>query len=386
MRMPLWSLTLGVAAWPWCAAQNEPEGSADVSASQPTVGLDAHFDRLRDELPHSERFVPGETDFRAWQARLRGVLRERLGLPDREPRLLEVVEEPMQEVEMRGLRYRRQRVLLRTEHDLWVPGHLCLPREGDGPFPCVIGCQGHAKEGIRLSIGEVDDATWEASVVGGDRDYPLQAVRHGYAALALEMRGFGELRLPEDIEQDAGSSCLRLSALALQAGRTLVGMRVHDVMAAIEYLQQRPDIIPGQIALTGNSGGGTVTFYTGALDDRLAACIPSCAFSTFAASIQGVDHCICNFIPGLSALIEMDDLAGLAAPKPLLIINGREDSIFPIGPAEEAFRHIQAIYAAAGAPDNCRLYVGGGGHRYYAEPVWPWLGELFGREAASQDP
>jgi len=379
MCLLLWASALALAAPPLCAAQTAVEGSTDVPASQPVVNIDAHMARLRDELPHSERFVPGQTDFRAWQDRLRGLLRERLGLPDREPRLLGVREEPLQQVEMRGLRYRRQRVLLRTEADLGVPGYVCLPLEGEGPFPCVIGCQGHAKEGIRLSIGDVDDAAWKELVVNGDRDYPLQAVRHGYAALALEMRGFGELRLQADIEQDAGSSCLRLSALALQAGRTLVGMRVHDIMAAIEYLQQRPDIIPDQIALTGNSGGGTVTFYAAALDDRLAACIPSCAFSTFAASIEGVDHCICNFIPGLSALIEMDDLAGLAAPKPLLIINGREDAIFPIGPAEEAFRHIQAIYAAAGAPDNCRLYIGEGGHRYYAAPVWPWLEEVLGR-------
>lgn len=345
----------------------------------PTVNIDAHFDSLRDGLPHSERFRPGKTDFAKWRQRLRRVLRQRLGLPAQKKRLLEAYEEPMEEVEMRGLRYRRQRVLLRTEPDLWVPGYLCLPLEFEGKIPAVIGCQGHAKDGIKLSVGLVSDETYEKSIVNGDRDYPLQAVRHGWAGLALEMRGFGELRLDEDIEKDRGSSCTRLHMLALQAGRTLIGMRVHDIMAAVEYLRQRPEISPKQIALTGNSGGGTVTLYAAALDDRLAASIPSCAFCTYADSIQGVYHCPCNFIPGLSVLIEMDDLAGLAAPRPQLIIAGETDGIFPIAGVREAFARLQRIYAAAGAPDSVQLYVGEGGHRYYAEPVWPFLDEVFGR-------
>ncbi len=349
-----------------------------TAQEEPAVAIDAHMDRLRDELPHSERFRPGETDFGKWRRRVRRLVREQLGVPQQKKRLLAAHEGPMEEVEMRGLRYRRQRVLLRTEPELWVPGYLCLPLESEGKLPAVIGCQGHAKDGIKLSVGLVDDRTYEASIVSGDRDYPLQAVRHGYAGLALEMRGFGELRLAADIEKDAGNSCTRLHMLAIKAGRTLVGMRVHDVMAAVEYLQQRPEINPKQIALTGNSGGGTMTLYAGALDDRLAATIPSCAFCTYAASIQAMHHCPCNFIPDLARLIEMDDLAGLAAPRPQLIIAGKDDGIFPIAGVREAFGRLQEVYAAAAARDKVQLYVGEGGHRYYAEPVWAFLESVFG--------
>jgi hypothetical protein len=80
----------------------------------------------------------------------------------------------------------------------------------------------------------------------------------------------------------------------------------------------------------------------------------------------------------MSTLCDMSDLAGLAAPRPQLIISGKEDAIFPIHAVHEAFARAKEIYAAAGAPDALRLFVGQGGHRYYAEPVWPWLASVLG--------
>ena len=134
-----------------------------------------------------------------------------------------------------------------------------------------------------------------------------------------------------------------------------------------------------RIVATGNSGGGTATLFLAAMDTRIAAAIPSCYFCTWAASIQAVPHCACNFVPGLSNMIEMYDLAGLVAPRPMLIVAGREDPIFPIEGVEEAYSWLREIYTAAGCPDRLELFVGDGGHRYYATRVWPWLREQFVR-------
>jgi dienelactone hydrolase len=165
----------------------------------------------------------------------------------------------------------------------------------------------------------------------------------------------------------------------MQIGRNLLGMRVWDLMAAVDYLQQRPDVDSNRIVATGNSGGGTATLFLAAMDTRIAAAIPSCYFCTWAASIQAVPHCACNFVPGLSNMIEMYDLAGLVAPRPMLIVAGREDPIFPIEGVEEAYSRLREIYTAAGCPDRLELFVGDGGHRYYATRVWPWLREQFVR-------
>jgi hypothetical protein len=116
-----------------------------------------------------------------------------------------------------------------------------------------------------------------------------------------------------------------------------------------------------------------VTLFAAALDERIAASVPSCWFGTYAGSMQLVHHCPCNFIPGLSLLCDVSDLAGLAAPRPQLIVNGRDDANHPLKAAQDAWPWTQEIYAAAGAPEAVEWFVGEGGHRYYAAPVWPWL-------------
>lgn len=353
--------------------------------------LERHMAALRDATVPAQRFDLAGLQFSEWRHTLRERVAGALGLPASwsapATHLLGVEEEPWQETP----HFRWRRLALRTEGDLLVPAFFLLPpaaalAEVGGRLPVTIACQGHATDGMRVSLGLVSPETYERSIAGGDRDFALQAVRHGYACLALEMRGFGELRLPADQEKNANNSCAPLTSLANQVGRTPIGMRVWDVMAAVDHLSTLPEIDPQRIVLTGNSGGGTVTLYAGALEDRLAALVPSCAFCTYGASIQSVSHCACNYVPGASALCDMSDLAGLAAPTPQLIVNGRDDRIFPLPGVQEAFARTREIYGAAGAPDNVRLFIGDGGHRYYAAPVWPWLAMVLNLPAAWAHP
>ena len=72
----------------------------------------------------------------------------------------------------------------------------------------------------------------------------------------------------------------------------------------------------------------------------------------------------------------MQDVACLIAPRPLVVVAGERDPIFPITGVEKASDTIQAIYEAAAAPDACRLVVGDGEHRFFADLAWPALEEL----------
>ena len=82
-------------------------------------------------------------------------------------------------------------------------------------------------------------------------------------------------------------------------------------------------------------------------------------------------HCTCNYVPGISAFMEMADLAMLIAPRPLLIVNGDKDPIFPIEAASRSFETVKKIYEAAGVPDNCKHIIGDGEHRFFAADSWP---------------
>ncbi len=98
--------------------------------------------------------------------------------------------------------------------------------------------------------------------------------------------------------------------------------------------------------------------------------MPSCAFCSLRDSIFNLSHCVCNYIPELFKYFEMGDLALLIAPRPLIIVCGREDNIFPLDGILREYQTVEAIYAAMGVPERCTLVIGDEGHRFYAKPSW----------------
>jgi hypothetical protein len=73
---------------------------------------------------------------------------------------------------------------------------------------------------------------------------------------------------------------------------------------------------------------------------------------------------------------EMGDLAGLIAPRILVVAAGREDDIFPLEGTKEAFNQAARLYLHAGVPQNCALVIGEGGHLNYADHLWQKLHEM----------
>ena len=164
--------------------------------------------------------------------------------------------------------------------------------------------------------------------------------------------------------------CQHTSLLAILRGRTLLGERVWDVSRLTDLLNARwnPDGLP--VYVMGNSGGGTASYYAAAAESGIAGVIPSCSVCTFRDSIGFRPHCACNYVPDMARFFDMGDMAGLIAPRPLVQVNGREDPIFLLSGALDCFEEAKRLYAAAGAPDKCRLVVGEGGHRFYAAEAW----------------
>jgi dienelactone hydrolase len=242
----------------------------------------------------------------------------------------------------------------------------------------VLTPHGHGKAGKATYAGIADDEESRRQIDEGERDIAVQAAAAGYVAIAMDMRGFASLRMQREREQDAISSCRTLSLHALLFGRTLIGERVHDMMRLIDWAATRDDCDTSRVAITGNSGGGTISLFAAACDERIAVSVPGCYFCTFAASIGSIHHCECNYVPGLLAEAEMPDVAGLIAPRPFLAVAGRHDDIFPVAAVESAYQRLRFIYALAGAADRCHLSIGDGGHRYYKKDVWPFMREYLG--------
>ncbi len=302
---------------------------------------------------------------RRWQTRLRRKVRQLLGDQppgrcDLRPRRLWVKDHPLGRIE---------KILLTTEPRCDVPAYVCLPKDVSPPYRFFICVQGHST-GMHNSIAVQRDDNALPHQVEGDRDFGLECMRRGIAALCIEQRAFGERREQKQLQR-AEHGCHDATMQALMLGRTLLGERVYDVDRGIDYLADRGDALMESIGVMGNSGGGTVTLFSAALLPRIAFAMPSCYFCTFRDSIMSIYHCMDNYVPGLFKYAEMADVMGLFAPKPLVIVAGREDPIFPIKGVRRAFKDLRRIYEACGAADQCHLVVGEGGHRFYADIAWP---------------
>lgn len=303
-------------------------------------------------------------DVKKWQTRLRAKLRTLIGdLPAKKcplnVRKIWTQKHPLGTIE---------KIAFTSEPKCDVTGYVALPKNVRPPYDFFICLQGHST-GMHNSIGVERDNEFKKMTVAGDRDFAIGCMQRGIAALCIEQRSFGERR---ELVQKAVSThgCHDATMHALMLGRTLLGERVYDVERGIDYLEARKDVNMKTLGVMGNSGGGTISLFSAALLPRIRLAMPSCYFCTFLDSVMSIYHCADNYIPDLFKYAEMPDVLGLFAPKPVVIVAGKSDPIFPVAAVRRAFTHLKKIYRAAGAEQNCHLYIGPEGHRFYAEGGW----------------
>lgn len=310
-------------------------------------------------------------DFPAWQAAAREQLKELLGLQH----FTKV--DPSMEIEYeKDIPGAKEiRFTFATEDGYRVPCHLFLPEGVENP-PVIITLQGHST-GMHISMGRALFEKDEVSIAGGDRDFCVRALKEGFAAIAMEQRGFGEV----GGKYFGGTGCLETSMTELIMGRTTIGGRVWDLMRLVDLLEaefsQLVDV--NCICCMGNSGGGTATAYFAALEDRIKLAMPSSAMASFKDSIGAMRHCACNYVPKLANFFDMGDLLAMSWPKYYVQVNGVEDKIFPIEAAREVFAQGQKAYEDMGGKDRCVMVEGDGGHRFYADDAWPLVHNYLGR-------
>jgi dienelactone hydrolase len=338
-----------------------------------------HFAALYSTVPSEFAFrATTRAEWRAWRDAFRPRLRRALGIDNMEHDLAGFTPHAeMGQSEDMG-DHVRESWHLWVEPTVPLPFYLLRPKPAPGRLPLVLTPHGHNHPHIYAGIAH--DAEEEKSMCEGERDIARQAVQEGYIVIAPTTRAFGETRTEADQRENKTHSC-RIELLhGMLVGRTPIGERVWDVSRLIDWAIARPDVDGRRIAITGNSGGGTTTIFAAACETRITVAVPSCSFCTFQGSIGSIHHCDCNYVPGMLRLGEMYDVAGLIAPRPFRAIAGQGDDIFPIEHVRHAFGRLKSIYTVAGAADDCQLYVGEGGHRYYKAGAWPFVRQHFALE------
>jgi dienelactone hydrolase len=363
------------------SAQQSAQQAKNEDYSGPLTGLqDKAEGRGLDPLPYAVRLLdnaPRRLRFSArsrpeaeqWQGQLRSKLTELLGgFPSERTPLRPITLETQ---DFNG--YRREKVIFDSRDGMSVLAYVLRPKNARTPAPTVICVPGHGR-GVDDIVGIDDKGRARSDKDGYQHDFAIQIAEAGMAAVAIEPAGFGCRRDPANIKRGLGrSSCQPVAGTALLLGQTMIGWRAYDVMRTIDYIATRKELDVNRVGCVGISGGGTCTLFSTALEPRIKAAFVSGYLNTFRDSIGSISHCIDNYVPGVMNWAEMYDIAGLIAPRPLMVESGRKDDIFPIDASIESVNKVRAIYKVFGANDRIDHDVFDDAHSFWGKKGVPFL-------------
>lgn len=243
-----------------------------------------------------------------------------------------------------GPGYQVEKLLFESRPGFHVTAMLYLPK-GPGPHPVVVIPCGHTPAG-------------KASA--GHQKLCALLTRHGMAGYCYDPIGQGErYQVLNDQGQPAQKSTTEHTLVgvgSILVGRNTASYRIWDGIRSIDYLASRPDIDASRIGCTGISGGGTLTEYLMALDDRILAAAPGCAPTTFARRLEtiGPGDAEQNIFGQIGAGFDHGDFSILRAPRPTLLLTASFDFV-DIGGSWDLFREAKRVYTRLGVPERMDL-------------------------------
>lgn len=229
--------------------------------------------------------------------------------------------------------YRLEKVIFESQPRHYVTAVLYLPL-GKPPYPGVLVPCGHS------SNGKGSELYQRASIL---------LAKNGIAALCYDPIGQGERSQLLDAKGKPrfGST---LEHTLVGVGSILLGTntaryRIWDGMRAIDYLASRAEIDGSRIGCTGNSGGGTLTSYLMALDERIVCAAPSCYLTGFGRLVDtiGPQDAEQNIYGQIAHGMDHADYVMMRAPKPTLMCVATRD-YFDINGAWHTFREAKRFY------------------------------------------
>lgn len=258
------------------------------------------------------------------------------------------------EIELPG--YRIENLLFESRPGCLVTANLYVPHDLRAPAPCVLGTCGHSEAGKAADLYQ---------------EFSQRLVHAGFVVLTYDPFSQGERdQYFGSVYRESvgwGTRAHNMMGKQLELlGENMAMWRAWDGVRALDYLLSRPEVDPARVGVTGNSGGGTMTTWLWAVDERFTMAAPSCFVTTFLHNLeneeaQDAEQCP----PGvLGEGLEMADFIISGAPKPVLLL-GQNYDFFDRRGLQEAYRDVRRVYDALDAPEgNVELFIGPQGHGY----------------------
>ncbi len=287
--------------------------------------------------------VKSPADWPVFQERIRRDYLDMLSLPQWPPE----GQRPPLNVRITGVLkrdgFRIEKVLFEALPRLYVTANLYVP-EGGGRKPAVVYACGHST--IQKAHYQHHARRW---------------CELGFVCLIYDTVQYGEIRGYHHGTYRWGWFNWFSRGYAPAAIECFNGMR------AIDLLQERPEVDPERIGVTGISGGGGATWWIACADPRVKAAAAVCGTGTVEAHLRDKTfdgHCDCMFYPNIYGW-DLHHIGALIAPRPLMIASMDKDGLYEIGSVGYVYERLARVYKEMGAADNLQLVVTPGGHGYH---------------------
>ncbi len=209
----------------------------------------------------------------------------------------------------------------------WSSAVMYYPAPGHSPSsPGVLYVCGHATNGVYHY-----------------HPHGIMWARRGYVCLMVDT-----IEQADNPGEHHGHS-MRFQDAWISLGYSSAGGETWNSIRALDVLAEDPRVDPRRLGVTGVSGGGAVSFYLAAVDDRIKAVSSLCGISTPVDAVRNrhlTGHCDC-FYPVNLYRRDLSDYAALIAPRAAMFCFADHDTLFH--PAEtlafvERTRKIYQLY------------------------------------------
>ena len=259
--------------------------------------------------------------------------------------------------------YKARKIEIRLSRYYTVPAYVLIP-DGKGPFPAVNALHDH---GAHLFIGkekmirplacETDEVKRDAeewSAGYGGQFLGDYLAKHGYVVYSADAPMWGERGQMEGARRDKYDM---IAGNMMMYGIDLSAWMTYDDISGTEFLAQMPEVDSKRIGCVGWSMGGYRSWMLAALSDRIQASASVCWMVTTDEQMsfkykRTENGGFANCLPGLRRWLDYPDIASLACPKAMLLINGEKDKLFPVPGVKKAFDKLHSIWKSQHAEDK----------------------------------
>ena len=214
--------------------------------------------------------------------------------------------------------------------------------------------------------------------------------RNGYVCLIMDTLTRGEL---PGVHQGLSAWAPKPGGERMwwiSRGYSPAAVECWNAIRGIDYLTTRTEVDAGRIAATGLSGGGAVTFWISAVDDRVKVAAAHSGLTDWESLVLDRIlrlHCDC-MIPYNTYGWELATVGALIAPTPFLFVNCDDDLGFPMAANRRIAERLKKVYRMYNREQHFQEYVTHGpvgAHSYTPDSrmaIFKWINSHLKKESA----